>query len=115
MALDEYLYGKIASFFTKHKINTLESHIKTVKLIDIKSRLTIFARAITGDAIDIYPAKREGGYKNNNFFLPTLYSELPTYEENLSFYLFRILYLSIQKNLNINWQDITDHPLEESQ
>ena len=115
MALDEYLYGKIASFFTKHKINTLESHIKTVKLIDIKSRLTIFARAITGDTIDIYPAKREGGYKNNNFFLPTLYSELPTYEENLSFYLFRILYLSIQKNLNINWQDITDHPLEESQ
>ena len=77
--------------------------------------MTIFARAITGNSIDIYPAKREGGYKNNNFFLPILYSELPTYEENLSFYLFRILYLSVQKNLNINWQDTTDHPLEDSQ
>ena len=115
MALDEYLYGKIAGFFTKRKRNALESHVKTVNLIDIKPRLTIFARAITGNSIDIYPAKREGGYKNNNFFLPTVYSELPTYEENLSFYLFRILYLSVQKNLNINWHDKIDHALKESQ
>ncbi len=115
MALDEFLYGKITGFFTKRKRNTLESHIKTVNLNDIKSRLSIFARAITGNSIDIFPAKREGGYKNNNFFLPTLFSEFPTYHENLSFYLFRILYLSTQKNLNINWYDKTDHALEESQ
>ena len=115
MALDEYLYGKIAGFFTKRKRATLEGHIKTVKLVDIKSRLSIFARAITGNPIDVYPAKREGGYKNNNFFLPTLFSELPTFEENLSYYLFRILYLSVQKNLHINWQDNTDHSLNESQ
>ncbi len=89
--------------------------MKTVKLVDIKPRLSIFARAITGKSIDIYPAKREGGYKNNNFFLPVLYAELSTYEDNLSFYLFRILFLSVQKNLDINWQDHTDHPLEESQ
>ncbi|NOQ91494.1 MAG: NorD protein, partial [Flavobacteriaceae bacterium] len=115
MALDEYIYGKIASFFTKRKRGSLEADVKTVNLIDIKSRLTIFARAITGNPIDIFPAKREGGYKNNNFFLPTLYSEFSTYEENLSFYLFRVLYLSIQKNLDFNWQDNTDHPIEESQ
>ncbi|MEN8124828.1 MAG: VWA domain-containing protein [Bacteroidota bacterium] len=115
MALDEYLYGKIANFFTKRKKDFLEANTKTVKLIDIKPRLTIFARAITGNPIDIYPAKREGGYKNNNFFLPTLFSELSTYEDNLSFYLFRILFLSIQKNLNINWHDVIDHSLEESQ
>ena len=115
MALDEYLYGKIASFFTKRKKNSLETDVKTVNLIDIKSRLTIFARAITGNPIDIFPAKREGGYKNNNFFLPTLFSEFSTYEENLSFYLFRVLYLSIQKNLKLNWTDNIDHPLEKSQ
>jgi len=115
VALDEYIYGKIASFFTKRKQISLESQMKTVKLVDIKPRLSIFARAITGKSIDIYPAKREGGYKNNNFFLPVLYAELSTYEDNLSFYLFRILYLSVQKNLDINWQDHTDHPLEESQ
>jgi nitric oxide reductase NorD protein len=115
MAIDEYIYGKIAGFFKRRKKNTLESNSKTVKLANIKPRLSIFARAITGQSIDIYPAKREGGYKNNNFFLPILFSELSTYDENLSFYLFRILYLSVQKNLGINWQDQTEHPLEESQ
>ncbi len=115
MALDEYIYGKISGFFTKRKKASIEAESKTVKLVDVKPRLSIFARAITGKSIDIYPAKREGGYKNNNFFLPTLYSELPSYEDNLSFYLYRVLYLSIQKNLNINWHDHTDHPLEESQ
>jgi len=115
VALDEYIYGKIANFFLKKKQKTLEAHEKTVKLVDIKPRLSIFARAITGQSIDIYPAKREGGFKNNNFFLPVLYADLSTYEENLSFYLFRVLYLSVQKNSNINWQDNADHTLEESQ
>ena len=115
MALDEYIYGKIASFFTKRKKDTLEADSKTVSLLDIKPRLSIIARAITGNSIDIYPAKREGGYKNNNFFFPTLYFEFSTYEENLSFYLFRVLYLSIQKNLELNWHDDLDHPLEDSQ
>ena len=115
MALDEFIYGKITNFFSKRKQKTLEAQVKTVKLADIKPRLSIFARAITGASIDIYPAKREGGYKNNNFFLPILYSELSSYEDNLSFYLYRVLYLSVQKNLNINWQDNTDHPLDKSQ
>ena len=115
MALDEYIYGKISSFFTKRKKAAIEAESKTVKLVEIKPRLSIFARAITGKSIDIYPAKREGGYKDNNFFLPTLYAEFPSYKDNLSFYLYRILYLSVQKNLNINWHDNTDHPLEKSQ
>ena len=68
MALDEYIYGKIASFLKKRKKTVIETESKTVKLINIKPRLSIFARAITGESIDIYPAKREGGYKNNNFF-----------------------------------------------
>ena len=105
MALDEFIYGKITNFFSKRKQKTLEAQVKTVKLADIKPRLSIFARAITEASIDIYPAKREGGYKNNNFFLPILYSELSSYEDNLSFYLYRVLYLSVQKNLGINWQD----------
>ena len=115
MALDEYIYGKIATFFTRRKRNTIEADAKTVKLEDIKPRLHILARAITGKSIDIYPAKQEGGYKNNNFFLPSLFFEFSTYEENLSYYLFRVLYLAIQKNLQLNWQDQTEHSLESSQ
>ncbi len=115
MALDEYLYGKIANYFKRRKKTSVEADKITVKLQDIKPRLTLFARAVTGKPIAIYTAEREGGYKNNNFFLPKHVNFLPTYEENLSFYLFRVLFLSIQKNLNFNWNDSQEHSLVESQ
>ncbi len=110
--IDEYLYGKISNFFKRRKKTVVESAPHVVKLDEIKQRLTIFARAVTGSSIDIYTAEREGGYKNDNFFLPEIYGELSTEEENLSFYLYRILYLSIQKNLNINWDKGDEHPLD---
>ena len=114
MALDEYLYGKLANFFKTKKKQSIEKDANTVKLDDIKARLIIFARAITGEAIEIYPAEREGGYKNNNFFLPIFYTNFKDYNKNLSFYLFRILYLSVQKNLNLNWEDGIEHDLQSS-
>jgi nitric oxide reductase NorD protein len=74
------------------------------------------ARALTGNPIEIFPAEREGGYKNNNFFLPISFSEFPTIEENLTFYHFRILFLSVQQRLNLNWiAETTEPSLELSQ
>jgi len=112
---DEYIFTKFAHYFKRRKKKKEASLIHAVTLIDLKARLTIFARAVTGNSIDIYEAEREGGYKNNNFFLPTKFSEFPTIEENTSFYLFRVLYLSVQKNLDFNWNDSIEHSLETSQ
>ena len=112
---DEYLFTKLAYYFKKRKLKKQEEIAHAVHLNDLKPRLTIFARAITGKVIEIFEAEREGGYKNNNFFLPTKFSEFPSVEENISFYLFRILYLSIQKNLELNWNDNQEHELVESQ
>ncbi len=64
--------------------------------------MTILARAISGNPIEIFPAEREGGYKNNNFFLPIYFNELSSKEKNLGLYFFRILFLSVQSELNIN-------------
>ncbi len=112
---DEYIFTKFAFFFKKRKKKREAELEYAVNLIDIKPRLTIFARAITGESIEIYEAEREGGYKNNNFFLPKKVVEFNTLEENLSFYLFRVLYLSIQKNQNLNWTDDNEHEVLESQ
>ena len=112
---DEYIFTKFAFFFKKRKRKKETELEHAVNLSDIKLRLAIFARAITGESIEIFEADREGGYKNNNFFLPTKYYEYQTQEENISFYLFRVLYLSIQKNLNLNWNDNQEHDLIESQ
>ena len=111
---DAYIFTKFANYFKRRKKAKEEDIAHSVKLIDIKPRLTIFARAVTGKAIEIFDAEREGGYKNNNFFLPTKYAEFNTVEENISFYLFRVLYLSVQKNLNLNWEDNQDYETNES-
>ena len=112
---DEYIFTKFAHYFKRRRKKKEASVPYAVSLAEIKPRLTIFARAITGRPIELYEAEREGGYKDNNFFLPSKYAQFSTVEENLSFYLFRILYLSIQKNLGFNWEDTEEHSLKDSQ
>lgn len=102
MDLDELLFGKISKYFKKRKKEKILLDNNAVFLKDIKPRLTILARAITGKPIEIFAAEREGGYKNNSFFLPVYFNELNSKESNLNFYFFRILFLSIQFDLNIN-------------
>jgi nitric oxide reductase NorD protein len=114
--IDEYIYGKFVRHFKKSKKIDVEILNRTIHLNNIKPRLTILARALTGNPIEIFPAEREGGYKNNNFFLPISFSKLATKKDNLTFYLFRILYLSIQQRLNLNWTlEEKDQPLALSQ
>ena len=114
--IDEYIVGKLFRHLKKSKKIHPEIIARTVKLNDIKPRLTILARALTGKPIEIFPAEREGGYKNNNFFLPISFSKLSTKKDNLTFYLFRILYLSVQQRLNLNWTlEEKDQPLALSQ
>lgn len=103
MELDEYLYGKFVKYFQRKKKIPADIQNKTAILEELKSRLTILACATTGAPIEIYTAEREGGYKNNNFFLPVSFSAFETLEQNISFYFFRVLYLTIQKKLGYNW------------
>lgn len=112
---DEYIFTKFANYFKRRKKAQEEQQSNVAVLIDLTPRLTIFARAITGKPITIYEAEREGGYKNNNFFLPKRVAFFESIEDNTSFYLFRVLYLSIQKNLHLNWFEDREYELLESQ
>ena len=120
MSWDELLEGVFSGYFkmsgklSKKRQKALLEADRTAKLDEIKPKLTIFARAITGKPINVFPAEDEGGYKNNNFFLPQYFSEFDTIQENMSFYIFRVLYLSTQKLLGLNWRPDEDKTLEES-
>ena len=120
MSWDELLEGVFSGYFkvsgklSKKRQTILLADAQTANLDNVKSKLTVFARAITGKPINIFPAEQEGGYKNDNFFLPVFYAELDKYEDNLSYYLFRTLYLSSQKNLGYNWQPNVQKTLKES-
>ena len=111
MELDQLLFKKVFKFFGNWTNKTSkETEAKTIYLKDITSRLTIIARALSGENIDIYPAENEGGWKQNAFYLPVSFSLLPTIEENLNFYIYRIVYLSVQKERGFNWAEINRPP-----
>jgi len=120
MSWDELLQGLFSGYFSaksrlnKKKKQALLTATQTVRLEEITPKLTIIARAITGEPINIVAAEREGGYKNNHFFLPVFYADFDQWQENLQFYLFRILYLSVQKQLDFNWQAAQDYDLNSS-
>lgn len=109
MEIDELIYGKVLKFIRKQKENSTDLIRRKVELDEVKGRLTILARAITGEAIDIYPAEMEGGYKDHNFFLPLQVTLFPDKERNQQFYLFRLLYLCTQKRLLFNWTEKEEH------
>lgn len=116
MELDQILFKKVFNFFGKwNGKNSKEQMARTISLRDISGRLTLIARALTGENIDIFPAEKEGGWKGSTFYLPPSFSLLPSIEENLNFYIFRVVYLSIQWEEKLNWEG-KNHPpsLEES-
>ncbi len=85
MDLDEIIFEKVAKYFYRKNKNAIVNATNNVALDDIRTRLLIMARALTGLPIKIYGAEREGGYKDNNFFLPVRFATFKTAEENLSF------------------------------
>ncbi len=104
MEWDQILFKKIAGKYKKWKNKDTEAELaRTIHLEDISARLTMLARALTGKAIDLKPAEAEGGWRENVFYLPLRFNLLPTRESNLRFYLFRIVYLSIQSGQKLNW------------
>ncbi len=74
----------------------------TVSLLQVRSRLTIFARLLTGEAIEILTAEAEGGWNDCFYYLPAKFEIGDSSEENLSFYLFRVAYLTLQRDLKLN-------------
>jgi len=113
VSLDEYIYGKFAKYLKHNRKSSAEIAARIVHLDDIRQKLIIVSRAITGCVIEIFIAEREGGYKNNNFFLPESMSLFSTRQQNLWYYLYRIIYLSIQKELGLNSTE-EGNTLEES-
>ena len=105
MEIDEIIYSKVLRFFKNRKENNAEVLNRKELISDLKPRLTLIARAICGTAIEIFPAEREGGFKNDNFFLPISVALFQSKEENIQFYIFRTIYLCVQKQLEFNWTE----------
>lgn len=105
MDLQEYLFGAVANYLKNRKLNRKDILEKSAYLEDLRPKLTVISRAITGRPIELFPSEREGGYKNDNFFIPQQMALFPSQQQNQDFLLYRILFLSIQKNLDLNFTE----------
>lgn len=85
-----------------------------VSLEQARGRLTLFARLLTGAPIDLLTAEQEGGWTGNLFYLPQCFELGQTQAENLEYYLFRICYLSLQRQAGQNWPIAGSYSLEQS-
>ena len=116
MELDQLLFKKIHNFYKKVTTKTDESlSHKIVYLEPLKPRLTILSRALTGYQNEIITSEREGGWSGLKFYLPKSISFSDSIETNVNFYIFRVLYLSVQQQLQLNWATVDEHTIKESQ
>lgn len=115
MELDQVIFKKAHRFYKKLVTKIDEDELKrTVLLEPLKPRLTILSRALTGNQNEIITSEREGGWSGLNFYLPSSIAFNKTINDNIDFYLFRVLYLSVQQKLQLNWIN-EDYNVKESQ
>ncbi|PJZ26437.1 hypothetical protein CH352_07665 [Leptospira hartskeerlii] len=116
MGWEEFIFKKtyntVRELFSSEKDPFLKA--KIVKLSELKPRLSILAKSLTGENIEIFPAEREGGFQDQIYFLPGSYSHGPDTFSNLQFYMFRILYISEQRKLGFHWKKGEIRSLNES-
>ncbi|MCG6167714.1 nitric oxide reductase activation protein NorD [Leptospira sanjuanensis] len=107
MSWEEFTFKQLYRFFRIGSQDP-DTNENSVSLAEIKDRLSILAKALTGENIEILTAEKEGGYQKRKFFLPAIYTHAHDKNGNLEYYIFRILYLTEQKRLGLNWEDGLD-------
>ncbi|HNF71762.1 MAG TPA: hypothetical protein PLP34_05065, partial [Chitinophagaceae bacterium] len=65
MSFDEILFSSLGQYFRQRREKTDALNGKRVMLAEVHKNLTLLATALSGEAIEILPADREGGYKGN--------------------------------------------------
>ncbi len=115
MELDQLLFKRIYKYYTKVINRTEEIRKGEVLLEPLKPRLILLSRALTGRANDVVTSEREGGWSGLKFYLPARICFSENEEKNIQFYLFRVLYLSVQQELMLGWEDNLEHRESEAQ
>ncbi len=116
MEWDQYLFSRLLKGWRRLRapIQDPERAACGVDLDALKPRLVVLASALAGVSIEIAAAEAEGGYRGETFFLPARRDRGPTVADNIFFYLFRVVFLSVQRELGLNWIEKGPHSLEAS-
>lgn len=72
---------------------------RAANLADLKTPLTLVARALSGEALDIQEAEHVGGYAGDVIYLPRAVRLAPTPGDNARVYLYRVAYAVTSRRL----------------
>lgn len=115
MEIDQLIFKKIWKFVTSlQKEKSTDNPETAVYLIDIKNKLTVIARALSGNPIEIFPAENYSCAKNNIYLLPEKYTRFDNHEENYFYFIFRIFYLYALQKLELDTSSPSNENLETS-
>lgn len=116
MEINQVIFKRLHKFYSRitSKVDD-ELERRSVPLNPLKPRLTILSRALTGLQNEIITSEREGGWSGLKFYLPSSISFFENINTNVDFYVFRVLYLSTQQKMRLNWEEKSDHKVSESQ
>ncbi len=105
MDIDQIIFKKLYRLIKRIRQPGIDPVVeaRTATLAGLKGRLTVLARALTGQNIELFTAEREGGWSSRAFFLPENFSHGSTHAANVDFYVFRVCYLAVQQQLGFNW------------
>lgn len=115
MELDQLLFKKVIDYFNKRRKIEPKNFAHAVSLDEVSPRFIILVRALCGVPIELFSSEREGGWKDNIFFLPRQLSLFNSSEKNIQLFIFRIFYLSIQRELGLNWSNLESKSTADSQ
>jgi len=115
MEVDQLIFKRIYNFLARKKNREVTASEFSVKLEDIHPRLLILIRAMTGDPIDLLSSEREGGWKDDSFYLPRSSDLFSSVDLNIKYYVYRIFYLAKQRELGLNWAESQLMSVQESQ
>ncbi|MDH5608774.1 MAG: VWA domain-containing protein [Cyclobacteriaceae bacterium] len=108
MEVDQLIFKRILTYFHRRAREAGPNQGFKVSLNTLRPRLTLLARALTGDSIQLTASEREGGWKDDTFFLPNELILHNAVDRNIGHYIFRVFYLSAQRQLGFNWQPDSD-------
>jgi nitric oxide reductase NorD protein len=116
MEIDQLIFKSVHKFYKKLTTKVdLEQEKRTVDLESLKPRLTVLSRALTGLQNEVVTSEREGGWSGLKFYLPQKIAFCEKIEDNINFFIFRVLYLSVQQKNRINWEEGSEHKAAMSQ
>ena len=100
MSWDEALF-RLAWKLKRSRRQTAAEPVRqrTARLADLKTSLTLVARALSGEALEIQEAEHVGGYVGEVIYLPRTIHLAPTPDDNARVYLYRVAYAVTSRRL----------------